>query len=135
MSKDYYREAGPQTTTSATYTPMTSVTGDPLEFTHPPSSGSVLVILSVPNAVAVGRDFPGISFGLMVNGVMSRMVANFTSEARDPGVTGATSTTLVLQVGGGPSALNIQAVWKTLGTGARAILDTYASLTGIIVNA
>ena len=133
MSKIHYVEAGPQVTTSTSYVPMTNAYGGRLEFTHAADSGSVLVMLTVPNPIAVGHNYPGISFGLMVNGTMSRMIANFTSETMDPGTTGPRPTTLVLQVGGDRAhPTNIQAVWMVLGPSTTGVLNTYASLTGIV---
>lgn len=134
MSNVHYREAGPQVTTSASYVPMTNAYGGLLEFTHPANSGSLLVTLCVPNPMAIGHNHPGIGFGLMVNGTLSRMIAQFTSETVNPGATGPTPTTLVLFVGGGPDPLHIQAVWMALGPRTTAVINTYASLSGVIVD-
>jgi len=134
MSKIHYVEAGPQVTTSTAYVPLTNAYGGLLEFTHPADSGSVLVMLTVPSPLAVGHNHPGISFGLKINGTMSRMVANFTSEALNPGATGPSPTTLVLFVGGGPAPVHVQAVWMALGSSTTAVSNNYASLTGLIVD-
>jgi len=134
MAQIHYKEAGAQTTTSATFVPMTNAfDGKPLEFNHGPGSGVILVVLSVPNPLATGANHPGIAFGLTVNGVLSKMIASFSSETANPGMNARTPTTLVLAVGMGPSPVHVQAVWRALN-GGTASLDSHASLSGLLTD-
>ena len=122
-----YAQCGPQTTNSASWTPMTG-----LALTIPEGVGeTAIIVLNVPNPYATGNNNPGGTFGISVNGAVSTITATFTYNEVNPPSTGRIPTTLVVGIPLGNSAQKIQAVWYGV-RGSTVHIDSPATLTALL---
>jgi mannose-binding lectin len=123
----YAQSSGTQSKNSGTFVPMPD-----LCFTIPEGVGtSALVILNVPNPYAMGKEFPGGTFGISVAGAVSSVQAVFTYNEQVPVSAGRIPTTLVVSVPLGNKPQVIQAMWFGV-RGSTVIIDTPATLSGVL---
>jgi hypothetical protein len=103
-----------------------------LTLTIPEGVGtSALIILNVPNPFATGMDFPGGTFGIAVDGVISPVQAVFTYNEKMPPISGRIPTTLVLGVPLADRPQTIVAMWFGV-RGGTVIIDSPATLSAIL---
>ncbi|QOZ28599.1 hypothetical protein [Bradyrhizobium sp. CCBAU 51753] len=123
----YAQTSGTLTTNSDSFVAIPG-----LSITIPEGVGiTSIIILNVPFPYAQGNNFPGGSFGITVNGVMSGVVTGFTYNEQLPQASGRVPTTLVAGIPLGNTPQTIQAVWSGV-RGSTVIIDTPATLTAIM---
>jgi len=123
----YAQTSGTHSTNSGSFVAIPGLT-----ITIPEGVGtSALIILNLPNPYATGKDFPGGTFGISVNGTVSPVVAVFTYNEQQPQSTGRIPTTLVLGVPLGSKPQTIVGVWSGV-RGSTVIIDTPATLSAIL---
>ena len=122
----YAQTSGTHSTNSGSFVPIPG-----LSLTLPASTGgSMLVILNLPNPYAAGNNFPGATFGISVGGVMSPVVACFTSGQQSPSSSGRVPTTLIVSVPLGDTSQTVNAMWYGV-RGSTVTIDSPATLTAI----
>ena len=84
----------------------------------------------MPNPYAPGKEYPGGTFGISVNGGVSPVVAVFTYNKQVPVSGGRIPTTLVLGVPLAAKAQVIEATWFGV-RGSTVIIDTPATLSAM----
>lgn len=123
----YAQTTGTQQTDSDSFVPIPG-----LSLTLPEGVGtSALVILNLPNPYATGKDYPGATVGITVNGILASVTGCFTYNEQVPSGTGRVPTTLVVSV---PLAMEPQAivgVWQGV-RGSTVIIDTPATLSALL---
>ena len=88
----------------------------------------MLVILNLPNPYAAGNNYPGATFGISVGGVVSPVVASFTSGEQSPSSSGRVPTTLVVSVALSDSSQTMIAMWSGV-RGSTVTIDSPATLS------
>jgi hypothetical protein len=124
----YAQTTGNQQTNSGTFVPIPD-----LSITLPEGVGTLAVVtLNVPNPYAVGKNFPGGTFGISVNGTVSPVQATFTYNEAVPQATGRIPTTLVVGVPLVPQkgGQTVQAVWFGV-RGSTVHIDSPATLSAL----
>jgi mannose-binding lectin len=122
----YAETRGTHSTNSANFVPIPG-----LSITLPEGVGTTAIVtLNVPNPFAQGNNFPGGTFGILVNGNVSPVQAVFSYNEQKPQSTGRIPTTLVVgvpltQAKGGQQ---VQAVWFGI-RGSTVIMDTPSTLS------
>lgn len=119
--------SGTLKTNSAQFTPIPGLT---LKL---PEGVNVLalVILNLPNPFAEGKDYPGATLGISVNGTSSPVVASFTYGIGQPPSFNRMPTTLVVAVPLTLQAQVIQGLWSGV-RGSTVIIDSPATLSAIV---
>ena len=69
----------------------------------------------------------------MVGGVLSRMVAGFSTEVKDPMSPGRHPTTLTLGIGNSAIPYHVQAMWRGL-RGSTVKTDTYSNMSALVID-
>ena len=120
----YAQTSGTHSTNSGSFVPIPG-----LSLTLPAGAGgSMLVILNLPNPFAAGNNYPGATFGISVGGVMSPVVACFTSGEQSPSSSGRVPTTLVVSVALSDSSQAMMAMWSGV-RGSTVTIDSPATLS------
>ena len=124
-------------TTSSTLqngTTFAPIAGLQLTLPEGETSQHALMILNVPNPWALGDDYPGGQFGIVVDGVQQKPYATFTYEGQAPQPPGCprVPTTLVVTVPLKQQAQVVKAYWAAIRNGT-VNLDTPATLSAIII--
>jgi len=120
----YVQTSGTHSTNSGSFEPIPG-----LSLTLPSGAGgSMLVILNLPNPYASGNNYPGATFGISAAGVMSPVVASFTSGDQSPSSSGRVPTTLVVSVPLTDASQTVTAMWYGV-RGSTVIIDTPATLS------
>jgi hypothetical protein len=124
MTALYAQTSGTHSRNSGAFVPIPG-----LSITIPIGVGvSALVALNVPNPYATGKDYPGGTFGISVNGKMSPVIAVFTYI---PPSTGRIPTTLVASVPLVDTPQQIMGMWFGV-RGSNVIIDTPATLSALL---
>ena len=90
-----------------------------------------LVILNLPSPDATGNNFPGGSFAISIDGVVSPVGASFTYNEQTPQSDGRVPTTLVLGVPLIEQDQTVVALWQGI-RGSTVIIDSPATLSAIV---
>lgn len=110
---------------------LVDITG--LSLVLPPRSAtqeSALITLNVPAPYAEGSNYPGLVFGINVNGVVVAVGA-FTYSAQVPASFGRMPITLVAKVPLQANPLQVRAQWASV-RGSTGKIDSFASLSAIL---
>jgi len=91
----------------------------------------VLVILNLPNPYAQGSNYPGGTFAISVNGLVSPVQASFTYNEQVPPSTGRIPTTLVVGVPLITQTQTVLGLWAGV-RGSNVIIDTPATLSAVL---
>jgi len=122
----YAQTSGTHSTNSGSFVPIPG-----LSLTLPGGAGgSMLVILNLPNPYASGNNYPGATFGISVGGVVSPVVACFTSGEQSPSSSGRVPTTLVVSVPLSDTSQTLNAMWYGV-RGSNVTIDSPATLCAI----
>lgn len=127
MSVLYAQTSGSLNTNAGSFTPIPA-----LSLTLPGGVDIFAVVtLNVPNPYATGTDFPGGTFGISVNGVVSPITATFTYNEQVPQSTGRIPTTLIVGVPLIQQEQTVAAVWFGV-RGSTVHLDSPATLSAMV---
>jgi hypothetical protein len=103
---------------------------------HIPAASSTrtkaLLILDVPQPFATGKDTPGTTFAIRVDGARVAE-GGFTYSSKVPESTGRMPTTIVVAVVLGNLPQVVQAQWVSV-RGSKNHIDSFASLSAVIGN-
>lgn len=106
-----------------------------LSFQLPAASAtekSALITLNVPAPYAAGSNYPGIVFGINVNGVVVAQGA-FTYSDQSPSSYGRMPVTVVVKVPLQLHPSQVRAQWASV-RGSTGVIDSFASLSAILAS-
>jgi mannose-binding lectin len=122
----YAQTSGTLSTTSGSFVPIHGLT-----IVLPEGAGTLaLVTLNLPMPYALGDDYPGGTFGISVNDLLSPVQASFSYSDPKPESPGRMPTTLVVGVPLAGTAQKIIAVWLGI-RGSKVIIDSPSTLSAV----